>query len=87
MPSNYLHKKISKILTGKSHGKTNEFIDYPFRILGRKHRILFHDPFSATLLGFLFEGSDGAVAGLLHVVVDYYSSNYPFLRKILEYLL
>ncbi|MEM5766425.1 MAG: hypothetical protein QW423_02220 [Candidatus Aenigmatarchaeota archaeon] len=87
MPSRYIHKKISKILTGKSCEKTNRTIDYPVKILGKKHRILFHDPISAFLIGLVCDGKEGAVSALIHIATDNYCSKYPKIKKVLDYLL
>lgn len=87
MPTSYIHKKISKILLDKSCENTNKFIDYPVKIFGKKHRILFHDPISALIIGIACDGLEGAASGLLHIATDSYCSKYPIVRKILEYLL
>ncbi|MEM7826517.1 MAG: hypothetical protein QW451_02730, partial [Candidatus Aenigmatarchaeota archaeon] len=64
-----------------------KFIDYPVKMLGRNHRILFHDPISALSIGFGCDGLEGVVSAYLHLVVDYYCSKYPVIKKIIEYLL
>ncbi|MEM5869681.1 MAG: hypothetical protein QXR09_00735 [Candidatus Aenigmatarchaeota archaeon] len=71
---------------GKSCEKTNKVIDYPVKFLGRKHRILFHDPLSALIIGIAYDGVEGAVSGLLHIAVDKICSRYH-VEKILDYLL
>jgi hypothetical protein len=49
---------------------TNRAIDYPVKFFGKSHRILFHDPLSAATIGYLLDGYDRAVSGVLHLVVD-----------------
>ena len=84
MPSRYLHKKISKILTEKECERTHGRIDYPVKFLGRGHRILFHDPLSALIIGFLTEGEGGVYAGLSHVALDYCCTKAPILKYLLK---
>ncbi|MEM5835590.1 MAG: hypothetical protein QW040_01205 [Candidatus Aenigmatarchaeota archaeon] len=87
MPSRYIHKKISKTFINNSCEKTNRAIDYPVKILGKKHRILFHDPISALIVGFVCDGVEGVASALLHLATDYYCSKYPIIKKALSYLL
>ncbi|MEM5773296.1 MAG: hypothetical protein QXL86_03715 [Candidatus Aenigmatarchaeota archaeon] len=57
------------------------------KILGKNHRILFHDPISALVIGIACDGLEGAASALLHIATDSYCSKYPIVKKILEYLL
>ena len=59
MPSRRVHKKLSRIISGDDCERTHELIDYPYRFLGRKHRILFHDPISASVIGYISDGYKG----------------------------
>jgi len=61
-------------------------IDYPVKFLGRKHRVLFHDPLSAAVIGYFVDDYDGAYSGILHLAVDEICSEYPVIKKILEYV-
>ena len=83
MPERYVHEKISRILLGKKYSKVHKIMDYPVRYLGRKHRILFHDILSASLIGFLTYGWDGALAGILHLITDKYF-NTKLKKKLLN---
>jgi hypothetical protein len=87
MPSSSVHRKTSKILLGTPCNRTNKAIDYPVRFLGKGHRILFHDPLTAATVGYVADGYDGALAGILHLTIDKICSKYPFIKKILEYIL
>jgi len=60
-------------------------MDYPARFLGRKHRILFHDPLSAVLIGILCDGRNGVYSAFIHLALDKYSDN-EFVKRFLEYL-
>jgi hypothetical protein len=87
VPSRYTHRKISKILTGKSCESTHNLIDYPVRFLGKKHRILFHDPISALAIGFLSDGLKGSISALAHLALDEAYSKNKLLRQLIDYLL
>ena len=87
MPDGYIHRKISKILLGESCRKTNKAIDYPVKILGKNHRILFHDPLSALAIGFILDGYSGAFSALLHLAADEYFSKNKNVGRLIEYLL
>ena len=71
MPSRDVHKFISKLITGYDCNKTHVIIDYPVRYLKNGHRVLFHDPISAFIIGYVCNGPEGAVSGIAHVMTDY----------------
>jgi len=82
MPSGKVHR-----LDAKSSGysnKVNEAIDGPYSWLGSKHRILFHDPISAMMLGQIMDPKNGALGGLRHIMLDRAASADPRLKMILE---
>ena len=72
MPDRDTHRKISKLLLGDDCNATHAAIDYPYRFLGRKHRILLHDPLSAALVGYFMDGYKGVASALLHLAEDEY---------------
>jgi len=80
MPSREIHKMISRLLTGYECDKTHAALDWPAKYLGRGHRILFHDPISAFLLGYICNGPEGAVSGVAHILTDYLVTKY--IKKI-----
>ena len=86
MPERYLHEKITKILLNEKCSRTHKFIDYPVKYLGRRHRILFHDPLSAFLIGLVADGYKGAIAGILHILTDKYI-NTKFRKEALKLLI
>ncbi len=86
MPERYVHEKISRILLGKKYSEVHKIIDYPVKYLGRKHRILFHDILTASLIGFSIYGYNGALAGILHLITDKYF-NTKFRKKLLNFSL
>jgi len=62
------HRAISKLVLGKPHNDVNKVIDGPFKLLGKRHRALFHDPLS--VLALFGDDPEKLKAGLLHLVVD-----------------
>jgi len=87
MPDHRVHKKISKLLLEKDCELTHSVIDYPVRFLGENHRILFHDPLSASVIGFISDGYVGVFAGLLHLATDKYFPKSQIVRRLIDYLL
>jgi hypothetical protein len=71
------------------HGceRTHRTIDYPVKFFGKGHRILFHDPLSASFIGFLTDGEKGVYAGLSHILLDYCCSKVPVLKYLLKLVL
>jgi len=47
MPSHKLHCFMDRMCFGKSYRKLHEALDKPYLVLGRKHRVIFHDGWSA----------------------------------------
>ena len=76
MPSREVHKLISKLITGYECDKTHAALDWPVKYLAGSHRILFHDPVSAFILGYICNGPQGAVSGVAHIVTDYLVTKY-----------
>lgn len=87
MPSRRVHNFLNRIIFGSSYDKINAAIDEPFKYLGRKHRILYHNPLEAGIIG-LTKTSDinGFMAGFLHVYVDQTCSDNKSLKATLEIL-
>ena len=82
MPSGRVHR-----LDAKSSGysnKVNEVIDGPYKWLGGKHRILFHDPFSAMVIGHAIDPDGGALGGLRHIMLDKAASGNRAFKEALE---
>jgi len=68
MPSHDIHKIVNKALLGKEYEDVNRWCDEPYRWLGRKHRILRHDPLSITLK--YHNDPERLAAAFLHVLTD-----------------
>ena len=70
MPDREVHRYTSKLLLGESYDEVHSVLDGPVKQLGRRHRVLYHDPVEAALIGYKIAGLEGALAALVHVTVD-----------------
>jgi hypothetical protein len=88
LPKFVVHAYVSRLFFGKSYWKVHREMDRPFKYLGRRHRILFHDFSSAyAIASELYPGDFNAVqAAWLHIHLDEQCSNDPELRRWLENL-
>jgi len=68
MPSHKTHRLISRLILGKEYPEVDRWLDQPYRHLGPRHRILRHTPAEVIAK---FGVSDKALAGLLHIALDY----------------
>jgi len=66
---------------GEACDDVNTTLDAPYRILGKKHRVLFPDPLSVMVL---FGNDEKRLeVALLHLAVDRACEN-PMVEKLLE---
>jgi hypothetical protein len=70
VPSWKVHRLVDKIILGREYPEVHRALDLPYIWLGPRHRILFHDPASAMLLGYAVAGPGGALSALLHITLD-----------------
>jgi hypothetical protein len=70
MPNRRFHRYSSRLIFGKSYDEVHKTLDAPVKYLGRRHRVLYHDPAEAALIGYRIAGLEGAMAALMHVTVD-----------------
>jgi len=86
LPGIRVHTYLDKWFLGKSYPKIHKEMDRPFKRLGRRHRLLFHDPVSAIAIAQrLYPGDPKAVrAALLHITIDNICSQNPEARETLE---
>jgi len=63
------HRRLDKLVLGVELPEVHELKDRPYRVLGPRHRILFHDNESNLILGLLF-GPKAALSGVLHDLAD-----------------
>jgi len=64
-----VHKLLDLLVLGKKLGYVHRFKDAPYKVLGRKHRVLFHDHATNLMLGLLF-GREAFISGELHDLLD-----------------
>jgi len=71
---------------GRSYKKIHKEMDKPFRKLGRRHRIMFHDPVSAIRIAQRhYPGDLVAIrAALFHITIDEICTRDPEFKKTLE---
>jgi len=85
IPSRRVRRYVSRLLLGNSFDKVHRVIDLPYGFLGKKHRILLHDPISAVLIASTTSTDEYAFfAGLAYVAVDVICSRNRTLREPLE---
>jgi hypothetical protein len=70
MPERKYHVALDKLVLGKSYSQVHKYIDMPYLVLGKKHRVMFHDPLTAILIGYMVGGNEGAISALLHIWLD-----------------
>jgi len=83
LPSHKVHRAVCRLLLGSSHPEVDRIMDLPAYILGKKHRLLLHDPFSAFIL--FGDDPERLGAALLHIFVDMAARD-PKVKKLLESL-
>jgi len=69
MPSHRVHRAIDRLVLGRELPHVHRFKDKPYKVLGRRHRVVFHDPDTNIILGLLF-GPEAMVSGFLHDLAD-----------------
>ena len=87
MPSHKIHCYVDRVLFGKSYWRLHREIDKPVLILGKRHRVLFHDGLSTIAIAQKVYPNDPRAweAALVHVELDLLCSNNPFFAKQLTY--
>ena len=80
LPSHKVHCYVDRTLFGRSYWRVHRQIDMPYLFLGKKHRVLFHDPFTAIAIAQrLYPGDPMAEeAALVHLHIDSVCSSDPF---------
>ena len=75
-------------LFGKSYWRVHREMEKPYIVLGRKHRVLFHDPCSALAIARKWYPGDpdAKLAALFHIYIDNACSENPALKAQLELL-
>ena len=84
MPNHPAHKYFEKWFLGRSYSEVHKAIDSPVKLLGKRHRVLFHSPLEAAFISTIICGDPRP--GLLHVALDKECSKDSTFKKILEIL-
>lgn len=86
MPSLRVHLFLDRLFLGEEFPKIHKFLDKPVYILGKRHRVLFHDPAMAFLAANKeYPGNPKAVlSAQIHIRIDNLCSICPELKKMLE---
>jgi hypothetical protein len=63
------HKAIDRAILGREHPLVHIIKDYPYKFLGKRHRILFHDHETNLILGLLL-GPEAFISAELHDIAD-----------------
>ena len=81
-----MHALVDRVLFGRVFWRVHRGMDWPYRFLGRRHRILLHDPVTAVVLARrVYPGDeDAAMAALMHIAVDRLCSSSPFFDQKLK---
>ena len=86
MPGWRVHVFMDKVFFGRSYRKIHEKMDAPTVFLGRGHRVLFHDPITASMIANeCYPNDPEAVASAnLHIALDKLCTANPAYKKYLE---
>jgi hypothetical protein len=86
VPGWRVHVYLDRKFFGKSYWKVHQKMDEPYLFLGRKHRVLFHDPLSALAIAqTYYPGDTNAVkAANFHILVDRICTGNPSLKTMFE---
>jgi hypothetical protein len=70
MASRKEHEFVTKTLFGKKYTWVDKFLDYPYKVLKGKHRMLFHDDFTAISLALAKRDPKVWAVAQLHRILD-----------------
>jgi hypothetical protein len=88
MPGPEVHNYVDRVLFGRSYWRIHSSMDRPYKYIGRYHRVLFHDPLSATLIARKQYPNDpnAIAAAQCHIALDNICSRDRDLKRALERL-
>ena len=84
-PKNKVHVKLYEQLLklqDKPKVDVNNLMDWPYKILGPKHRVLFHDPLTVLLISAIY-GERAGMESLIHLGMDYLFSSLSKEQQVL----
>ena len=69
MPGHREHRRIDRAVLGREYPHVHRLKDRAYKVLGRRHRIVGHDPLFNLLIGCVF-GPDAFLSACLHDLAD-----------------
>ena len=86
LPGLEVHCHIDRIYLGRTFPKLHRALDRSVKVLGKRHRVLYHDYASAIVIAKKeYPGDrDAERAAILHIQYDEICSKDPAYRKLLE---
>lgn len=83
-----MHCYMDRKLFGKCYRHIHREMDKPYLILGKKHRVLFHDYYSALVIAEKWYPGElnARLSALFHIRLDEMCSSDPVLKANLEFL-
>lgn len=87
MPSHEIHCYVDRLLFGRSYWRLHKQLDKPVLLLGKRHRVLFHDGLTSMAIALQLYPNDRKAleAALVHVQLDWLCSSNPFFAKQLKH--
>ena len=72
MPSHRVHRYVDQVFFGKQYVHLHVLLDAPYKMLGSRHRVLYHDFASAAVIGQKRYPSDpnAKSSAIMHIVTD-----------------
>jgi len=68
MPRHRIHRLIDRAVLGREYPDVHRWMDEPYKILGKRHRVLRHSPLEVILR--FYPDTDRVISGLLHIALD-----------------
>lgn len=84
MPSHELHRKLNKLVLGRSYDEINKLLDFPYCVYGSRHRKLFHDDKTVAMIFALTGDINKTMAAALHIALDKADSRNRMISKLLK---
>jgi hypothetical protein len=87
VPNHKIHCYVDRLLFGKSYWRLHKQLDKPALLLGKRHRVLFHDGLTSMVIALELYPNDRRAmeAALVHIQLDKLCSSNPFFAKQLGY--
>ena len=87
MPEHAIHDFTCSVIFGRTFKQVDNTLDWWVRVLGRRHRTVFHDSISGPIVGAIASQSlEGAAAAGLHIIIDSLCSKNKDIEQLLRIL-